>query len=258
MTKTAEVKQLVHEVLETIPRPYRDDVIARVFEKIEHVPEYRERYETLRSTLGPNVVHQSIGSWTARALGTRGEKQISGENRLLADSYSLLKIHQTPSEASALIESAIDAEELNIARDPTLLHTEKVALITARRGQGEFRKQVLQIERRCRLTGVDDPEHLRASHIQPWEKSDHRQRLDRHNGLMLAPHVDHLFDRGYISFSNDGTLLVASDAIRRLLETWGIDADAPSNAPRPFRPEQCVYLDWHRTNRFELRRTANG
>jgi hypothetical protein len=44
--------------------------------------------------------------------------------------------------------------------------TEKSALILARRGQGLFKQRVRQVERRCRITGVDRIEHLRASHCK--------------------------------------------------------------------------------------------
>jgi len=49
---------------------------------------------------------------------------------------------------------------------------------------------------------------LVASHIKPWRHAENDERLNRHNGLMLAPHADFLFDRGFISFS-DGRLLIS-------------------------------------------------
>jgi hypothetical protein len=51
-----------------------------------------------------------------------------------------------------------------------------------------------------RITGVGRREHLRASHIQPWRDSENDARLDGENGLLLTPTIDHLFDRGFISF----------------------------------------------------------
>ena len=44
--------------------------------------------------------------------------------------------------------------------------TEKSALILPRRGQGLFKQRVRQVERRCRITGVERIEHLRASHCK--------------------------------------------------------------------------------------------
>ncbi len=59
--------------------------------------------------------------------------------------------------------------------------------------------RVQALEQRCRITGVDRPEHLRASHSKPWRDSDNAERLDGENGLLLTPSIDHLFDRGFIS-----------------------------------------------------------
>ena len=126
--------------------------------------------------------------------------------------------------------------------------TEVVQLIKARRGQGVFRQRVVNIEARCRLTGVDATEYLRASHIKPWRKSDDREKLDGNNGLMLAPHVDMLFDSGLISFENDGALIVSSKVDPRVLAAWGI---RPNFNAGSFSPPQCVYLEHHRAEELQ-------
>jgi putative restriction endonuclease len=65
-----------------------------------------------------------------------------------------------------------------------------------------------EIEKCCRITQIADLRLLRASHIKPWRACNNNQeRLDGNNGLLLSPHVDLLFDRGYISVEDDGTLL---------------------------------------------------
>lgn len=46
--------------------------------------------------------------------------------------------------------------------------TEKASLVMARRGQGIFKLNVAKNERGCRVTGITDHGHLRASHIKPW------------------------------------------------------------------------------------------
>jgi len=51
---------------------------------------------------------------------------------------------------------------------------------------------------------------LRASHIKPWSKSSNRERLNPANGILLAAHIDALFDCGLISFAADGTMLVSA------------------------------------------------
>lgn len=108
------------------------------------------------------------------------------------------------------------------------------------------RAKVLQTEPRCRLTGTADPTHLRASHIKPWADSTDRERLDGNNGLMLAPHVDHLFDRALISFADNGRLLWLNDQVLALLQAWGVDVEQRTMRPRPFSHRQRVFLQTHR------------
>jgi predicted restriction endonuclease len=63
--------------------------------------------------------------------------------------------------------------------------------------------------RSCRITGVTNPIHLRASHCKPWRDSNNDERLNGENGLLLTPTMDHLFDRGFISFEDSGVLIVS-------------------------------------------------
>lgn len=141
------------------------------------------------------------------------------------------------------VEQREEEAEKKIRRDGA---TDKEALIKARRGQGKFRERVLANEPSCRLTGVSDARFLRASHIKPWIDSTDVERLDGDNGLMLAPHVDHLFDLGFISFEQSGELLVA-EGVRTILEVWHLPSKAIG---KEFNDNQERYLKYHRQNVF--------
>jgi putative restriction endonuclease len=93
------------------------------------------------------------------------------------------------------------------------------------------------------VTGVAERRHLVASHIKPWSKSNDDEKLDGCNGLLLSPHVDHLFDRGLISFSDTGHLLVSKTLKPSVLTAWGID---PSRNVGAFNAEQRRFLADHR------------
>lgn len=121
-------------------------------------------------------------------------------------------------------------------------------LVRARRGQGVFRANVLLREEFCRVTRVDEPRHLKASHIKPWRDATDAQRLDGANGLLLSPHIDHLFDGGYITFSTNQELLVVPEVRDKLLDAWGIDAGVRVGE---FSREQNAYLEYHRVNVFK-------
>lgn len=130
-----------------------------------------------------------------------------------------------------------------------LPETDRLALVLARRGQGRFKERVQQRERHCRITKVDRVEHLVASHCKPWRDSTNEERLDGENGLLLTPTVDHLFDRGFISFEDNGRLLVSPVAHKPSLSKMGIPLDAPFNAGA-FSEGQRKYLDFHRSEVF--------
>ena len=121
-------------------------------------------------------------------------------------------------------------------------------LVRARRGQGVFRSNVLLRETFCRVTRVDEPRHLKASHIKLWRAASDAERLDGANGLLLSPHIDHLFDDGYITFSASQQLIVVPDVRDKLLDAWGIDGEVQVGE---FSREQGGYLDYHRANIFK-------
>jgi hypothetical protein len=148
----------------------------------------------------------------------------------------------TPKPELALWEEHL---RQRIEEDPMLDVTEKQALVLARRGQGRFRDLVSERELRCRITLVDRPEHLRASHCKPWRDSTNDERLDPNNGLMLTPSIDHLFDRGFISFEGSGRVLLSPVAHRPSLQRMGVAVDHDVNVGR-FTPDQERFLEYHR------------
>lgn len=84
---------------------------------------------------------------------------------------------------------------------------------------------------------------MKASHIKPWRASTDFEKLDGNNGLLLSPHVDHLFDKGFISFEDDGRVLVSDRTAPEVLRRWGLDLSGLCGA---FRSEQLPYLQFHR------------
>jgi hypothetical protein len=152
-----------------------------------------------------------------------------------------------------------DQEEAKVQSDPGLDTTIRHAVIQARRGQGTFRANVEKIERVCRLTKITNPSLLIASHIRPWRLCETAaQRLDGMNGLLLTPDADLLFDRGFITFEDEGEVRVShrfdAEDLRRLglggltMPRRGF-SDAPIAWPtESFVPGQCHYLAYHRSH----------
>lgn len=159
--------------------------------------------------------------------------------------------------SSPLRESRDIAIEKAIQADDAVPETEKQSLIKSRRGQGLFRERVAAVEPRCRVSGVENPSYRIASHIKPWSKCTNQERLDADNGLLLAPHIDHLFDNGFISFDCDGTLLISPAADSAALRQMGVPVDVVLNVG-PFNEKQKTYLTFHRNEVFKKATTSGS
>lgn len=115
-------------------------------------------------------------------------------------------------------------------------------------GQDRFRDAQLSYWNHCcPLTGITEPELLRASHIIPWAKCESDgERLDVHNGFLLSSLWDAAFDCGLISFEDDGALLVS----RQMGQAARKSLDVQSASRLPLHDEHRPRLRWHRTNLF--------
>lgn len=134
------------------------------------------------------------------------------------------------------------------AKLPTTTEAER--LVVQRIGQNLFREALIDFwQGRCAVTGLDVVPLLRASHIKPWAVcASNEERLDVFNGLLLAPHLDVLFDGGWITFADDGGMLVSgalgADARNKLdLGSWtGLAYVSEGHGP---------YLEYHRKSVFK-------
>jgi putative restriction endonuclease len=161
-------------------------------------------------------------------------------------SCSNTNLLQIKNQCAPVLDSKSDYEvRLEIAARGISENLQQEQIIMARRGQGVFRHKVRSIESKCRLTNVSDSRHLIASHIKPWRASNDLEKLDGNNGLMLSPHVDHLFDGGLISFLDSGQLLFSEEMELDVLRKWSLSEIYQVGA---FNTKQCEYLKYHREN----------
>lgn len=161
----------------------------------------------------------------------------------------------TTEQAEEKILSYITAEDIYeegrdiqaIKSDLSLDDTTRKQLVAARAGQGWFRIECMKLFPSCPLTGISFPALLRASHIKPWRACQSGlERLDPFNGIILAVHVDVLFDKGYISFANSGEVLISTELNKDLLQQMKISM---TKVPA-FPAHAHKYLEWHRGNLF--------
>jgi hypothetical protein len=160
---------------------------------------------------------------------------------------SFAEVGVTNGLALSNVDKSIESQ---ISQDVTLDSTTQQQLVLARQGQGLFRSRVLELEKACRLTSIDNPSLLIASHIKPWRICETAgERLDGANGLALAPHVDRLFDRGLISFTDSGRVLVSPRLNDLDLKRLGL-FEACTMGCASFSKRQAAYLEFHRTHVF--------
>ncbi|MFD2924485.1 HNH endonuclease [Halobacillus naozhouensis] len=141
-------------------------------------------------------------------------------------------------ELESIITTA--PEQINITE------TEQEQLIKSRIGQSTFKKALLNIEKKCKLCGVSDERFLVASHIKPWSQSNNQERLDVNNGLLLCPNHDTLFDKGYVSFDKDGTIMISDS----LDEATKVFLNINETMNYKMHESQQQYIKWHREYMF--------
>ena len=101
--------------------------------------------------------------------------------------------------------------------------TERKGLVTSRVGQGAYRKRIIhRWEYECAVTKFNKLDVLIASHIVPWADATHEERLDVHNGILLSPTYDALFDKHLISFENNGKIILSDKIDTNAYEKIGV------------------------------------
>lgn len=178
----------------------------------------------------------------------------SVNENLAAVLINLIRSEATPLiRAAQLVEPTVvddldlweEKIEKTIIQNTNIPETERVALVHSRIGQGLFKDRVKQIETRCRVTQVDNLTHLIASHCKPWRDATNEERLNGDNGLLLTPGIDHLFDRGLISFESNGQLIISPVAHRPSLQRMGVETKRTVNVGN-FTQGQRAFLEFHR------------
>lgn len=137
------------------------------------------------------------------------------------------------------IDDTINEVE-QIKNDQTLTVLEKESIVLSRVGQGQFREDLIKLWNGCAISKFDDTRFLIASHIKPWKRSDNREKIDKYNGLLLLPTYDKLFDLGFISFDDNGKIIISKSLNN--FDRLGID----NNIVIDIKSENKEYLKYHR------------
>lgn len=140
----------------------------------------------------------------------------------------------------------LDSSLIDYVKRNDISKTESNLLVKARVGQSMFRNVLLERDYGCRLCHLSHEHFLIASHIKPWSESDNKERLDPNNGFLLCVAHDALFDKGYISFDDNGKILLSSYVDEKLQKAFNVN----SQMVIKLSGSQKKYIAFHRDHRF--------
>lgn len=209
------------------------------------------RYSPIRAETGYGLQSVYLAE-IPFALASLFAAEIGQEAWSMFDGARAWAAEEVAREPAALAHLREDWEERLVGRidsDNSLDRGRRLALIRSRRGEGIYREKVCSIESMCRVTKVKNRTHLVARHCKPWRHSNNEERLDGENGLLFTPSIDHLFDRGFISFEDNGTLLISPVADREAISRMGVPIEAGVNVGG-FSRGQKMFMNYHRSEVF--------
>jgi hypothetical protein len=143
------------------------------------------------------------------------------------------------------------AENLGVDKidDPGILVTDGKASVNVRIGQGIFREKIVKRWKGvCAVTGCDQLDLLIASHIKPWRKCTSKEKLDETNGFLLIPNLDAAFDKGYITFDDEGHLVLSQQLSDKTRKHFGISEEMRL---AHISSQHREYLKFHRLHVFK-------
>lgn len=154
--------------------------------------------------------------------------------------FNLNKLHKSSIIEVKNIEQELD--KLNLEGQ------DREAVVKVRVNQDVFRKILLDKYSKCCLCNVNKKDFLIASHIKPWSKCEPNEKLDVNNGLLLCPNHDRLFDGGWISFDEQGKILISKeieDINKKLMNINDLMTIKITD-------DNEKYMEYHRKNVYKL------
>lgn len=161
-------------------------------------------------------------------------------------------------EKGFIVKNGIDIDAFQINNNLTIEDieenfknietTEKETIVKSRIGQDKLRKELLKHKQCCELCGLELEDVLVASHIKPWSESTNDEKLDLENVLLLCPMHDKLFDKGYISFDNNGKIIISNELSEETQALLNIHDESYIGLVSEKKSE---FLKYHRQNIFK-------
>ncbi len=215
-------------------------------------------YNTMRSIAGTPFLSYASETDTKLPEFTRMDPPPAAENNVANREINTERILSVSDHSLSNVENDVRLTQYRFELEATLTQIENeyankpgqdIDVIVKRRiGQGPFRSLLEEFHGvRCCISGITNRRLLIASHIVPWSEASSTQKTDHENGLLLSVIWDALFDKGFVSFDNDGTLLCSErlDDETALRLGIALDARLPVDMLTERRKKN---LSWHRNN----------
>ena len=172
-------------------------------------------------------------------------------NQMVLDFCFWLNRKNVITNKEELCNNALIEEAQKIQEEISSLNIDgasKKAVVNVRVNQGKFRDFLLKKYKKCCLCDVESHALLTASHIKPWAESGLKEQLDIHNGFLMCPNHDKLFDKGYITFDDDGKIIISNELTDNDKMCLNINSKMRLNVE--LTDGNKKYLKFHRENVF--------
>lgn len=203
---------------------------------LEYMEEHKELYKM-------NFCYVSMAYYIADDIHSRG-------NEFLKLQYnSVVKFivdHLYYSFGEPFDENNELRKHYNNLRKNEVKEKYRISPVNLRNNQSKFRKDLIYVHETCQLCGIANEELLIASHMKDYSKCSNIESCDFENGLLLCRNHDGLFDRGLISFTDKGDILISD-----ILNEDDIEKLDIKNKKITLSKKQRDYMEWHRNNKFK-------
>lgn len=246
-----EYKKPTHEYKDKQNMPKEYDELIRTVREKEDILEFRVKKADV--THSGIYINQNSGRKTDPNWNLIGNIALPRISRLsivkLSNNGTIsyyFKISFGAAELTELEEEMDIKKCIEKIEESKLKPAEKEVLIQARIGQGTYRRKLLEETSICPFTMVDDEHLLIASHIKPWKDSTNTEKKDSKNGFVFTPTYDKLFDRGYISFTDDKKLIISPWLSKYNCGRLGLVAGMVIEKLPVIDAKRKIYLAYHR------------
>lgn len=184
----------------------------------------------------------------------RNEKlyTFKGTFKVVTFNYQLKSIRLFKKEINDIQDDLRNTVEMNIKESFNNPFYEKFKIVEQKQriGQKLFRELLLSKypDRKCSLCDIYSPEHLIANHIKPFKDCDVNEAIDPNNGLLLCPDHNHLMDKGYLTFSENGVIILSNSLNKNLISEFRLNSLL--NKKYYFDKKTLEYINYHKAKVF--------